>query len=54
MSEQGCMYREHTNGPMCNKLCDPGQRLCPHHLLLTAAQPTKTTKTTATPRGYQE
>lgn len=52
MSEQGCMYREHTNGPMCNKVCDPGQTLCPHHLLLTTQQ-TKA-DTAKTPRGYQE
>jgi hypothetical protein len=35
---QGCSHREHEGAAPCNKLCDPGHRLCPHHELLADAQ----------------
>lgn len=34
MSEQGCTYREHEDEADCNKLCNPGHKMCPHHELL--------------------
>lgn len=64
----GCQYREHDDEGTCNKVCDPGQRFCPHHLLFMATsgskEPNWREKTTKdggiqwtalkTPRGYQE
>jgi hypothetical protein len=63
MSEEpeGCSYREHERAPLCNKVCDPGERWCPYHLLLQ--NPAIIPKTPAkedgpqhfrTPRGYDE
>lgn len=49
---KGCIYIEHPHGPNCNKVCDPGENLCPHHKLLTSAAQVKTEA--KTPRAYQE
>jgi hypothetical protein len=55
--EQGCQYREHEGQSTCNKLCNPGETLCPYHQILTAeagAELDTVTKTYKTPRGYQQ
>ena len=62
MSEEakGCLHREHKGAPPCNKMCDAGQTLCPHHLLMTQAASAKkpvakaTSQTHRTPRGYEQ
>ena len=54
---QGCQYRELQWESTCNKVCDPGQKLCPYHQLLTGqtgAQENTLNKTYQVPRGYQE
>jgi hypothetical protein len=57
----GCSYREREDKPPCNKVCDAGETMCPHHLLLTktAAAPKPPAKEDSkrkfrTPRGYDE
>lgn len=56
----GCQYREHKLQTACHKVCDPGQTLCPFHLLLTSEDgPTaermrQATRLVKTPRGYTE
>jgi hypothetical protein len=56
----GCQHREHKNAPTCKKLCDPGESLCPHHLLLAAqVEQRKSSQKTAgtnhaTPRAYSK
>lgn len=61
--ETGCQYRENPAASRCNKLCDPGQRLCPYHLLLSSHEPKdgptaermrQATRPVKTPRGYSE
>ena len=56
----GCQHQENPAASKCNKLCDPGETLCPYHLLLAAVeldaekrkpQPAQTYKT---PRAYLE
>ena len=61
MSEAaGCNYREHKGQPPCNKICDPGESQCPHHLLLQAVTkpkpPARETegRVYQTPRAYRE
>ena len=62
MSEAtGCEYREHKGVLQCKKLCDPGQTMCPHHLLLTQAKAGQRkpiarveSRASNTPRAYQE
>jgi hypothetical protein len=34
-----CIYREIPGHAPCNKVCDPGKTLCPHHELLQESQP---------------
>jgi hypothetical protein len=61
---QGCTYTKHPDQPPCNKVCDPGYTLCPHHILLTQAEangvaakkPPASSKQTIhqTPRGYEQ
>jgi hypothetical protein len=34
---RGCAHREHRDSAPCNKLCNPGHSLCPHHELLAEA-----------------
>lgn len=31
---EGCKHREHKSEAVCNKLCNPGKTLCPHHQLI--------------------
>ena len=57
--ENGCQHREHKGQPACNKLCDPEQTLCPHHLLLAQLKKGKPPQKSAgtshrTPRAYSE
>ena len=62
MSDQpkGCLHREHKGAPTCSKMCDAGQDLCPHHLLLSQATAEKKppakadSRTHRTPRGYEQ
>lgn len=56
---EGCTYRENDREPRCRKVCDPGQHLCPYHLVLTQtiqahADPTEPLKTYQTPKAYTE
>lgn len=54
---EGCRYREHEGESTCNKVCSPGQTLCPYHQLLTTqtgAELNTLRKTYQIPRGYQE
>jgi hypothetical protein len=58
---EGCLYREHTNGPVCAKICDPGHSMCPHHILLAQTKAEANIKKPAaperrhrTPRGYEQ
>jgi hypothetical protein len=37
----GCSYREREDKPPCNKVCDAGEALCPHHLLLQSVLQTQ-------------
>lgn len=44
---QGCTHNGGTTGRKilnCGKVCDPGQTLCPHHILLTQAQADEATR----------
>jgi hypothetical protein len=61
---QGCTYTR-NNGVPCAKVCDPGQILCPHHILISQAEanirktkgkPPASEKGNArrTPRGYEQ
>jgi len=55
----GCIHREYEDGPRCNKVCDPGQVHCPHHLLLQTSKPKPPAREDGnrryrTPRGYDE
>jgi hypothetical protein len=59
----GCSYREREDKPPCNKVCDAGEALCPHHLLLQATTRKPPAPAPAaedgqrrwkTPRGYDE
>jgi hypothetical protein len=61
MSEEtGCSHREHKDSPPCNKVCDAGQSLCPHHLFFQMAGkrkpptpvPEDEYRKFRTPRGY--
>jgi len=55
MEPEGCQYRESEGQSRCNKICSPGQILCPYHLLLKEAEPAKQQRRSyATPRGYRE
>jgi hypothetical protein len=56
MTAAGCQYRQHEGESTCNKICDPGQTLCPFHLLLTTheLQEAKSPQSFKTPRGYTE
>jgi hypothetical protein len=58
MSE-GCTHRERKDSPLCNKVCDAGETLCPHHLLLQTSKPKPPAREDGqrkwrTPRGYDE
>jgi hypothetical protein len=55
-TRKGCEYKKRDFDPPCNKVCDPGETLCPHHKLLTEhAKAQKQAKADdKTPRGYQE
>jgi hypothetical protein len=62
-TSEGCQYREHKGESTCNKICDPGQTLCPFHLLITSTRPSdgptakrmrEATRPVKTPRGYTE
>jgi hypothetical protein len=35
--QPGCSHREHEGTATCSKLCNPGDKLCPHHKLLAEA-----------------
>jgi hypothetical protein len=62
MSElEGCSHREHKDSPPCNKVCDAGETLCPHHLVLSKmprrkppapATAIESGRKFRTPRGY--
>lgn len=59
--QQGCTHREHKGAAACNKLCDPGQDLCPFHKLLadnrespTNPKPPQPARTHKTPRAYSQ
>jgi len=53
----GCNHRESEHETTCNKVCNPGETLCPYHKLLTqqtGAELNTVTKTYQTPRAYRE
>jgi hypothetical protein len=59
----GCQHRDHKLETTCNKVCDPGQTLCPHHLMLsqecppdgpTAERMRQASRPVKTPKGYTE
>lgn len=58
--EPGCRFHEHAGTAPCNKVCDPGETFCPHHLLLATTRPAdgptaeRMRQATKTPRAYQE
>lgn len=59
--DTGCQHQENDGASKCNKVCDPGQTLCPFHRLLadnppdtTKAKPPKTVQSFKTPRAYRE
>ena len=64
MTATGCEYREYKGFPQCNKVCDAGKNMCPHHLLLIQAKAeqrkppakagSKPRPTSTTPRAYQQ
>ena len=56
LNPHGCQYREHKDGVECHKVCDPGQSLCPFHLMLTShdAEQGKEPRAMKTPKGYTE
>lgn len=58
---KGCTQLVNANGATCNKVCDPGQDLCPHHILLRdskkpagSAPAPEGARRYKTPRAYSE
>jgi hypothetical protein len=49
-ASNGCQYRTSPRRAICGKLCEAGEVLCPHHLLLTRHGEAEVC--TTTPRGY--